>query len=152
MCRALKSRQNTFLFSIACPYMIQKPTSAHASIGSQATFECDGIAVPNFTISWNFGGKEIKATKKYSLANGNRQLTINGVQANDAGKYTCVVRSPFGQQSAVAQLDVGGAAGTPAGRFKCLSFALSDMTVEFLRRHSQICQNATSCVKQYFYL
>ena len=91
--------------------MIQKPTSANASVGSQATFRCDGIAVPNFRILWNFRGKEIVATQKYSLVNGNRQLTINNVQANDGGEYTCVIRSPYGQQSAVAQLDVSNVVG-----------------------------------------
>ena len=85
--------------------------SAHASVGSQATFQCDGIAVPNFRISWNFRGKKIETTKKYSLDNGNRQLTVNNVQTNDAGEYTCIIRSRYGQRTAVAQLGVTGAAG-----------------------------------------
>ena len=98
-------------FFLACPYLITPPWNIKANQSSVATFFCDGDAVPTFNITWRFKGRKIKNSRKYTFADENRNLIIHNVQDSDAGDYTCVVGSPYGQQTAKAKLHVMAVTG-----------------------------------------
>lgn len=96
-----------FIFSsLACPYIYLPPTNKQVKIGDQATFRCEGMAVPNYDITWHVKDVEIKNSSRFRVTDNNRELIIRDVRSHDAGDYTCVVRSEYGQRSATASLSV----------------------------------------------
>lgn len=88
----------------ACPYIFLKPKNIGVNSGGQAVFHCDGVAIPSYNITWYRGNVEIADNKRISVTDKNRKLVISSVGKGDVGQYSCVVRSPFGRQSASASL------------------------------------------------
>ena len=77
------------------------------SIGGMVTFRCDVYSNPTLqSVSWMFGGVTIVSDGLRITAT-NTLLTINSVQSEDEGSYSCVVTNAYGSQRSSALLSIG---------------------------------------------
>ena len=82
-------------------------TPMSVSIGGVAIFRCDVYSNPVLqSVSWMFGGVIIVSDSLRITAT-NTSLTINSVQREDEGSYTCVVTNTYGSQQSSAILSIG---------------------------------------------
>ena len=76
-------------------------------IGEVATFRCDVYSNPiQQSVSWMFSGITIVSDGLRITAT-NTLLTINSVQREDKGSYSCVVTNEYGSQQSSATLSIG---------------------------------------------
>ena len=76
-----------------------------------AIFSCETtLGEPNGTIKWFKNGKELTASKKYSMTytGGIASLTISQTEASDIGTYICQVQNKLGHADTEATLSVLG--------------------------------------------
>jgi len=71
------------------------PVSPVLVLGSSISFSASFLGSPSFTYGWQFNGTAVTNSARISGANGN-VLTINGVQASDAGTYQLLVTNSVG--------------------------------------------------------
>ena len=78
--------------------------------GTDAVFRCKVEGFPKPDVSWSKGWKQITPGAKISVSfdesTEESVLTIKDVKPNDAGKYTCKLKSPMGEDKADVSLVV----------------------------------------------
>ena len=95
------------LYTIGPPVFRTPLTPMSVSIGGVAIFRCDVYSNPVLqSVSWMFGGVIIVSDSLRITAT-NTSLTINSVQREDEGSYTCVVTNAYGSQQSSAILSIG---------------------------------------------
>lgn len=77
------------------------------SVGRVAVFNCDVYSNPMLqSVRWTFNGITIVSDNLRITATSTR-LTINSVQSEDEGSYSCVVTNEFGFRQSSAILTIG---------------------------------------------
>ncbi|XP_035380323.1 contactin-4 isoform X1 [Electrophorus electricus] len=73
--------------------------------GGEVVIECRPHASPRATFSWRKGGELLKDGERRTILD-DGTLRITNVSEQDAGRYTCVARNPFGTASSTGSLVV----------------------------------------------
>ena len=105
--------------SATAPTINTQPASQTVSVGANVTFTVDASGSPTPTYQWMKGGTNITGATSASLS-------LNNVQATDAGNYTVAVTNSAGSvTSSVATLTVNVPANAPATPASAGGFASS---------------------------
>nr|XP_046206515.1 hemicentin-1-like [Oncorhynchus gorbuscha] len=79
------------------------------AVGGDATLECRATGVPLPLVKWSKGDLQAGSVPFAEQDVHHGTLQIRGVQAMDAGEYSCVASNPAGTSSATVILEVGAA-------------------------------------------
>ncbi|XP_036791689.1 hemicentin-1 [Oncorhynchus mykiss] len=79
------------------------------AVGGDATLECRATGVPLPLVKWSKGDLQVGSVPFAEQDVHHGTLQIRGVQAMDAGEYSCVASNPAGTSSATVILEVGAA-------------------------------------------
>ncbi|XP_038047566.1 titin-like, partial [Patiria miniata] len=92
------------------PSFIEKPEVEDAPEGTEAIFRCKVDGFPKPTVTWNKGWKQITTGGKFTITfdedTEESVLTIKDTTPSDAGKYTCYLKNPLGQETSSVSLKV----------------------------------------------
>ena len=96
------------LFMVVAADLTQGPRNMAKPIGSNVSFFCNATSEPQHVITWTFNGNRIEFGPRYTIETTPTisTLTIAGIQAGDAGTYSCTVSNIHGNDSASAELEV----------------------------------------------
>ena len=84
--------QKTLLVVVSLPRLtVKPPAKVVAFIGGTLTLNCSATGDPQPVISWKRQGAQLPATRSYQQING--QLVIRNIRNEDAGNYSCFVKS-----------------------------------------------------------
>lgn len=89
------------------PNITVTPKDTKALAGTTVTFPCMVLAKPAHTLQWNHNDILITNNTKYIISN-DGTLTVNNVELNDIGQYSCNVTNKYGSISVTALLDIQG--------------------------------------------
>lgn len=83
-------------------------TEVTALVDTLVTLECEGRGVPPPTVTWYRNGVAILSSRQAQYVERGHYLKIPGVQASDAGQYTCKVNNVAGSAEKTYELEVYG--------------------------------------------
>lgn len=79
----------------SAPVITSEPTNQRVSVGASVKFSIMADGSPTLHYRWRHNGAELADGGRISGADTNT-VTINPVEAGDAGNYDCVVTNDFG--------------------------------------------------------
>ena len=98
---------NDFLYTTGPPVFRTPLEPVSVPVGGVATFTCDVYSNPMLqSVSWMFNGVMIVSDGLRIIAT-DTQLTINSVQSEDEGSYSCVVTNAYGTVQSSAIFTIG---------------------------------------------
>lgn len=97
-------------FFLAAPKFLKKLKAVEVWEGEVATFTAQCSSVPKATIHFYKEAKLVETSERIKIIEedkeGNFQLQINKVTADDEGKYKCVLKNKYGEEEDSAELTV----------------------------------------------